>query len=172
VTALVIGGSASGKSEFAERLVTRYPAPRFYVATMEPFGAAAEARIARHRVLRAERGFVTIEQYTSLAELRLPARGSVLLECLGNLAANEIFSPSGVGISAELAADAIVQGVISLAAQCDNLVLVGNDVFADGLRYEFETVRYAEILGAATRALAAFCGEAFEVVCGIPLRLK
>ena len=47
---LVVGGAASGKSEYAEQLILRAGAlPRYYVATMEPFGAEARARIARHR---------------------------------------------------------------------------------------------------------------------------
>ncbi|MFR4877476.1 MAG: bifunctional adenosylcobinamide kinase/adenosylcobinamide-phosphate guanylyltransferase [Ruthenibacterium lactatiformans] len=59
---LVVGGAASGKSEYAEQLILRAGAlPRYYVATMEPFGAEARARIARHRVLRAQKRFETIE---------------------------------------------------------------------------------------------------------------
>ena len=39
---LVVGGAASGKSEYAEQLILRAGAlPRYYVATMEPFGAEA-----------------------------------------------------------------------------------------------------------------------------------
>ena len=59
---LVVGGAASGKSEYAEQLILRAGAlPRYYVATMEPFGAEARARIARPRVLRAQKRVETIE---------------------------------------------------------------------------------------------------------------
>ena len=63
---LVIGGSASGKSEFAEQLTLSLDGPRLYIATMEPFGVEAQARIARHRTARRERGFETIENYVNL----------------------------------------------------------------------------------------------------------
>ena len=42
---LVIGGAASGKSEYAEALVMKLDGPRVYLAAMEPFGPEAEARI-------------------------------------------------------------------------------------------------------------------------------
>ena len=95
---LVIGGAASGKSEYAEELILASPLrPRIYIATMEPFGAEGQARIARHRELRRGKGFQTVERYTGIAGLKLPAGGAVLLECLGNLAANELYSPAGAG---------------------------------------------------------------------------
>ena len=42
---LVTGGAASGKSEHAERLVCEKAQSRLYLATMQPFGAAAQARM-------------------------------------------------------------------------------------------------------------------------------
>ena len=45
---LVVGGAASGKSEYAEQLILRAGAlPRYYVATMEPFGAKEIGRSTR-----------------------------------------------------------------------------------------------------------------------------
>ena len=45
---LVIGASASGKSEYAEKLAMSLDGQRIYLAAMEPFGQEAQARIARH----------------------------------------------------------------------------------------------------------------------------
>ncbi len=90
---LVIGGSASGKSDYAERHVLSLggDGPRIYIATMEPFGEEAQARIARHHAMRRDRGFETIECYRNAGAVRLPENSNVLLEDLGNLAANELF---------------------------------------------------------------------------------
>ena len=66
---LVTGGAASGKSEHAERLVCEKAQSRLYLATMQPFGAAAETRIARHRALRRDKGFETVERPLGLAGL-------------------------------------------------------------------------------------------------------
>ena len=87
---LVTGGAASGKSEHAERLVCEKAQSRLYLATMQPFGKSAEARIARHRALRAGKGFATVERTLDLANLRLSRQyDGILLEDLGNLLANE-----------------------------------------------------------------------------------
>ena len=106
---LVIGGSASGKSDYAERhvLSLKGGGPRIYIATMEPFGEEAQARIARHHAMRRDRGFETIECYRNAGALLLPENSNVLLEDLGNLAANELFGtePAQTEISTDLYTD-------------------------------------------------------------------
>ncbi|MBD5161171.1 MAG: bifunctional adenosylcobinamide kinase/adenosylcobinamide-phosphate guanylyltransferase [Oscillibacter sp.] len=165
---LIIGGSASGKSEFAESLILASPhMPRLYIATMEPFDEECRARIARHRRMRAEKQFETVECYTSLSGLRLAGGGCVLLECLGNLAANELYSPAGAG-TAESALHAILSGVDALLKQCDDLVVVSNETFTGGNRYAGETDDYLHLLADANRALARRADRVCEVVCGLP----
>ena len=51
---LIIGGAASGKSDYAQREVLGLDGPRVYIATMEPFCSEAQDRIARHHALRRE----------------------------------------------------------------------------------------------------------------------
>lgn len=164
---LVIGGGASGKSEYAEGLILASPhRPRYYIATMEPFGAEGQARIARHRELRRGKGFETVERYTDLSGLRLPQRGAVLLECLGNLTANELYSPSGAG-TVEGAVSAVVDGVETLLPQCAELVVVGNEVCSGGRNYAGDTDSYLRALAAVNRALAQRADRVYEVVCGM-----
>ena len=51
---LVVGGSASGKSAYAEGLILAAKSwPRTYIATMEPFDDECLRRIEKHRRLRA-----------------------------------------------------------------------------------------------------------------------
>ena len=161
---LVIGGAASGKSEYAETLILRAGAmKRFYIATMKPLDAECRARITRHRALRAQKGFETVECYTNLEQLRLPDRGAVLLECMGNLAANELFHPRGAGADAEAA---ILRGIDALLPQCRELVVVSNEVFSGGCDYEGDTLRYLRLLASVNRALAARADYVVEIVCG------
>ena len=64
---LVTGGSGSGKSAYAEDVLTGFGScERIYIATMFPFDEESHQRIARHRQMRAEKKFSTIECYTGL----------------------------------------------------------------------------------------------------------
>ena len=58
---LVLGGAASGKSEYAEALVLRSTLPRYYLATMQVWDAECAARVEKHRKMRAAKQFETIE---------------------------------------------------------------------------------------------------------------
>lgn len=167
---LVAGGAASGKSEYAESLILQSERrPRYYIATMQPFDDECHARIARHRRMRAEKEFETIECYTGLSGLALPQRGDVLLECLGNLTANELYDPAGAGIHA---LEAIVGGIDALLPQCADLVVVSNEVCADGGGYSEETETYRRLLAEVNRALAVRADRVCEVVCGLPYYYK
>ena len=74
---LVSGGAASGKSEYAESLVLTCAArPRLYVATMEVWDDESRARVARHRAMRRDKGFQTIEAPRRLFEAALPTGGA------------------------------------------------------------------------------------------------
>lgn len=168
---LIIGGSASGKSEYAEALLNGVE-DKIYIATMQPFGDAAKRQIERHRSMRAKKGFETLERFTALRTLtedELPQGCSVLLECLGNLAANELFSPEGAGDAAKAQ---ILAGIELLERRCRNLVVVTNDVFADVRPYDQSTEGYLSLLGFCNAALAARFDEVIEVVCGIPIMQK
>ena len=161
---LVIGGAASGKSEYAENLILRSGAlSRFYIATMKPLDNESRTRIARHRAMRARKCFETVECYTCLEHLHLPGRGAVLLECISNLVANELYSPNGAEMDTEAA---ILRGIDALLPQCRELVVVSNEVFSGGCDYEGDTLRYLRVLSSVNRALAGKADRVAEIVCG------
>lgn len=168
---LVTGGAASGKSAHAERLLCEYaPSSRLYLATMQPFGAAAQARIARHRALRQGKGFETVERPLGLQSLSLSRQyDGILLEDLGNLLANEMFAPEGAG---DAAFGSILAGIAHLQDCCETLVVVTDEIFSDGIDYSPETTQYIRDLAALNRALAARADAVYESVCGILLPLK
>ena len=58
---LVLGGAASGKSEYAESLVLKTALPRYYLATMQVWDAECAARVEKHRKMRAAKQFETVE---------------------------------------------------------------------------------------------------------------
>jgi len=95
---LIYGGEACGKSAEAERiaveLAKKDDLPLYYIATMDKnAGGDTLERIQKHRKMREGKGFVTLERTKDLKKLRLPEKkGVVLLEDLGNLVANELFT--------------------------------------------------------------------------------
>ena len=163
---IVTGGSASGKSEYAENLVPN-AGSRVYLATMEPFGAEAEARIARHRKLREGKGFETIECPVNIGDCFEACRGRhVLLEDLPNLVANEMFSShahSTAGIAAQ---------ILDLARISESLICVTGILTADGRIYDESTMKYLKELALIERTLAAQADRVIEVVCGRGSELK
>ena len=166
---LVLGGAASGKSEYAESLVLQTTGPRFYLATMQVWDAECAARVEKHRRMRAEKRFETVECPLHLDAVRLPARSTALLEDLGNLTANELYDPAGAG---EQAAEAILAGLDSLAAQCENLIVVSNEVFSGGADYAGDTGCYLLALARVNNAFSARADRVVRVVCGIPVYYK
>ena len=163
---LVTGGASSGKSAYAEARALSLAGPHAYLATMQSGGAEAEARIARHRSLRAGKGFETFECACGLDGFELPrafAGGTVLLEDLGNLVANEMWGG---------AMENALPGVRNVAGQCANLVIVTNEVGADGASHDPDTRAYIEALGALSCALAAEFDEVVEVAAGVPFVVK
>lgn len=168
---LFTGGSSCGKSGHAEALLCRKATGRkLYLATMEPFGTEAAQRIARHRAMRAGKGFETAEWPRDLLSFtpEAPVSG-ILLEDMGNLVANEVFSPEGCP---EHLVEHIVEGVDHLSRFCNTLVIVTNETGCDGGAYPVETRRYIQTLGAVNAALAARCHGVARSVCGFLIPLK
>ena len=167
---LVTGGSGSGKSAFAESVVMGLKTrPNLYIATMYPFDEECHRRIARHRLMRRDKGFETLECYTGLKDAKIPSSGTTLLECMSNLLANEQFELGGTD---EEILDRIQQGIQNLKEQTEDLIIVTNEIFSDGCRYDAETVRYIRLLGNLNIRMAEEADAVTEVVYGIPIRRK
>jgi adenosylcobinamide kinase/adenosylcobinamide-phosphate guanylyltransferase len=165
---LVTGGSKSGKSSLAERFFDGFPGERYYLATMQPFGADARAAIERHRAMRAGKGFLTVERCTDLAGLDLPRGCGVLLECMGNLCANEMFREDGIYDPVS----PVLRGIAHIRETADLFVIVTNEVGADGIAYPPETMQYIRCLAEINRKTAAFADTVIECTAGIPNVLK
>ena len=167
---VVTGGSGSGKSAFAEdKIVSFGPAKRIYIATMHPYDEESHKRVARHRKMRAGKGFETIECYTGLKNLDFPENAVVLLECMSNLVANEMYDPSGAGENAE---ESILAGIHKLQKVSDDLVVVTNEVFSDSMTDNPEMEEYLKLLGKLNLRMGERADLVTEVVYGIPVERK
>jgi len=167
---LVTGGSGSGKSEYAEFLVLKlHRKPYLYLATMYPFDEECDKRIERHRKMRKAKEFTTLECYTNIAKADVKGYRTVLLECMSNLVANEIYQDEG---AKEHTIDAVLDGVKQISGQCEHLIIVTNEIFSDGHAYEKETVRYQRYLGEINQRLAELADVVVEVAYSVPLLYK
>ncbi|MCM1183695.1 MAG: bifunctional adenosylcobinamide kinase/adenosylcobinamide-phosphate guanylyltransferase [Roseburia sp.] len=181
---LIIGGSGSGKSAYAEEealLLSRVcegggteNGGLYYLATMAVSDAEGRQRVERHRRLRSGKGFVTIEQPRAVHRaFACSERGArtVLLECVSNLAANEMFS--GAEPEPErLTAEKVVRDIERLRARTTHLVVVSNNVFEDGKTYDETTMAYIRAMGRINQELALLADRVVEVVVGLPIVLK
>lgn len=165
MTVLIIGHPGSGKSEMAERMVTDISAPgeRVYLATMIPYGEDGAARVAKHRKMREGKGFTTIEAPFDIADAidgaDVPGDSTVLLECLSNLVANELFERHAQPdeITARLTED-----VTGLAARVRNLIIVSNH-FEITPDFDNETVTYAQTMDALNDSLTIICDKVIRI---------
>ena len=144
-------------------------AQRIYIATMHPFDEESHKRIERHQKMRAGKGFETVECYTGLKNVKLPAGCVVLLECMSNLTANEMFEEAGAGSSAF---EAVKEGIEALCDFCGQVVVVTNEVCSETAKDSREMSRYKELLGSINRRMANRAVQVTEVVYGIPLSVK
>ncbi|MCR5419625.1 MAG: bifunctional adenosylcobinamide kinase/adenosylcobinamide-phosphate guanylyltransferase [Lachnospiraceae bacterium] len=92
----IIGKANSGKSKQAEKeAVNSQGINRYYLATMKIYDKEGELRVQRHRALRKDKGFITLEcPYDikkTLSLMEEPDKSTLLLECAANLAGNELY---------------------------------------------------------------------------------
>lgn len=199
---IVYGGSASGKSSYAESFAMSLQGDGrlLYIATMYPYkwnttelDPETMQRIERHRAMRADKGFDTVECYRHVEHIVAKRQDVLLLECMSNLLANEMYleqdsddgglaetmsevEKAGVGMSETLSpvSKKIVQALVNLSTRVQDVVIVTNDVFSDGgsLTYDESTREYVKNLAEINCALAREAATVTEVVCGIPVIVK
>lgn len=204
---LIIGGSGSGKSAYAEELLFSLPdaGKKYYIATMQVCDEESRRRVQKHRKQREGKRFDTIEQpvHVSGALTQMDAgKKSAMLECVSNLVANEMFAKDiyaedmyaddphvedmhtddsdvketglkkSKDCSAEAVADKIVDDIMKLHQPLQQLVIVSNNVFEDGVSYDEMTMEYIKTMGIVNQKLAAVSDVVTEVVVGIPAMVK
>ncbi len=188
---LITGGSGSGKSAYAEEYITSISPEdfRYYIATMKVYDEEGQKKVGKHRQMRCNKNFVTIEQPSTIEEAlkkiavfesdnkydneleKKQAKKDALLECISNLVANEMFVEDSVKDSREVVIK-IISGIKKLNNGVKNLVIVSNNVFEDGITYDDTTMNYIETMGKVNEELAVIADKVIEVVVGIPIIIK
>lgn len=167
---MIFGGSGSGKSEYAEDLAVKLcPGKKIYLATLQDIDEEMEKRIEAHRAMRKGKHFTTVEQGLSLETIDLSGQALVLLECMTNLLANEMYSPQAQ--KEEPVPDYIMRGIRHIKSQVEDVIVIAQDSFAE-VPMDPEMRRYVRASGQVNQMLAKEADVVIEVKFGLPLVLK
>jgi adenosylcobinamide kinase/adenosylcobinamide-phosphate guanylyltransferase len=163
---LVLGGARSGKSAYAERILTAMPPPWAYIATAEPSDDEMRERISVHRARRGEEWI----QYETPLDLAGTLAGETvarpcLVDCLTLWVSNLMYENRSVVDETEALLDALSERT----APC---VLVSNEV---GLGIVPETALarlFRDEAGRLHQRVAAVADRVIFVAAGLPITLK
>lgn len=180
---LVTGGARSGKSRFAEELITGFGPDIAYIATARVLDEEMVDRVARHRLQRPAiwRTFEAPEQPSTVVAAEGYRYDGLLLDCLTVLVTNRILAQSVEwdrpdmtrlnGIEAAVMAE-IEAMITAVDAGCADLVAVTNEVGC-GIVPATPLARFfRDCAGRVNQRMAAAAAEVYWVVSGIPVRIK
>lgn len=174
---LVLGGAASGKSEFAERYAASLGGSVCYVATAEPRDEEMRDRIERHRARRHPE-WRTSELPRDLAShLDADPRSDIILvESLGMLLTNHMAAPPHGGpgtLELQTALQTELEGLIELSrAWGAVLILVSEEVGLSLVPSNPVARCFSDQLGWWNQQAAAQADEVYLVIAGISIRLR
>jgi adenosylcobinamide kinase/adenosylcobinamide-phosphate guanylyltransferase len=163
---LVIGGARSGKSAFAERLVTASDRPRRYIATAEAWDDEMRDRIAQHRRDRGA-AWTTVEAPLDLAAALARAQDeeAVLIDCATLWLTNHLLADH------DLRAETSTL-VTALAACRAPVVIVSNETGWGIVPDNALARRFRDEQGRLNQRLAQEAGLVVTVIAGLPMVLK
>lgn len=180
---LITGGARSGKSRFAESLVSGQK-DVLYVATAIGFDDEMRERIARHRSHR-NPAWETVECYRDLAAVlsrKLEGRSRILLDCITVMVNNMMVVDSGIDWDSA-AIDAVdriekdirkeVTDFISLARVFSGETFIVTNELGMGLVPPTPLGRhYRDIAGKMNQEIAAVSDRVYFMISGIPMKIK
>ncbi len=171
---LVKGGADCGKSAFAEQLAMEsIYKKRYYIATMQVVDEESLKRRERHRELRRDKGFETLEIPSHIEEapslMEAPEKCCVLLECAANLVANIMHEDDNMVRHDDEGDDGCeafvsrVTGLIgSLSKQVGDMIIVTSEYSFDQ-NMDKETHRYIELLNRVNNELISMADLTYDM---------
>jgi adenosylcobinamide kinase / adenosylcobinamide-phosphate guanylyltransferase len=163
---LVLGGARSGKSRYAESLITALPQPWIYLATAEERDAEMAERIANHRTQRTS-AWQTIDAPHDLASAlsAAPNAAPLLVDCLTLWLSNRMLAGADVGSE--------IRGLeAALDCRAGPIVLVSNEVGSGIVPDNALARRFRDFQGQLNQRLAARADRVVLLVAGVPLIVK
>ena len=168
----IYGGVSSGKSEYAEELISREFNKKIYLATMENTGEYAGKRVEKHLLQREGKGFFTIEEPRHIKELNIDEDDNILLEDLTNLLSNNLFNEAGLKNNFKEITEEIFSDIITLKDRCNSVFIVGNDIFSTERNQSKELDIFIDCLYSLHNKIIEVADRVIEVVYGLPYDKK
>lgn len=164
--ALILGGAASGKSEWAEGLTESFDLPMTYLATGQIFDDETKKRVKIHQMRRDDRWTTFEEPLHPETILRdLGPQNVVLIDCATMWLNNHMMADADLAI----AQTALLDGLRTCAAPW---IIVSNEV-GHGIVPKNALARsFREAQGRLNIALAAQADLVVNVIAGLPQFLK
>lgn len=173
---LITGGSRSGKSAYAQRLVEDLAGERVFVATCPVLDEEMRRRVSRHRAARARAGWQTIEEPLALTEALEHANqhAVVLVDCLTLWVSNVMLDADrqGRAIGEDDIAEKCGEVLRVCRARSGKVVFVTNEVGCGVVPENALARRFRDLAGRCNQVMAAAADEVVFVVCGLPLFVK
>lgn len=162
----VLGGARSGKSRYAESLVTALPQPWVYIATAEACDDEMAVRIAEHKARR-EPGWQTIEAPHEVPQAldATPPEAAVLVDCLTLWLSNVMHGAFDVDKITLRLEEALLR-------RKGTTVLVSNEVGLGIVPDNALSRVFRDTQGRLNQRLAAIADRVVFVVAGQPLIVK
>jgi adenosylcobinamide kinase/adenosylcobinamide-phosphate guanylyltransferase len=161
---LVLGGARSGKSRFAESLLSG-AAQRIYLATAEARDEEMRERILDHQARRGQ-DWHTIEAPLDIATpIAQAGRDAVLVDCLTLWLSNLM----AAHLSIEEATAGLCQALGKVQAP---IVLVSNEVGLGVVPDNVLAREFRDHAGRLNQTIAAAAARVFFIAAGLPLILK
>lgn len=168
----IYGGVSSGKSEYAEELISKSFENKIYLATMENIGSYAKQRIQKHLKQRVDKNFFTVEEPKYLSNVNINCADNILLEDLTNLLSNNIFDENGMKSDSKEITEAIFSDIIELEKRCNSLFIVGNDIFSTKRNQSKELDMFIDCLFSLHQKIIDIANRVVEVIYGLPYDRK
>ncbi|MGC9194888.1 MAG: bifunctional adenosylcobinamide kinase/adenosylcobinamide-phosphate guanylyltransferase [Syntrophobacteraceae bacterium] len=165
---LVLGGARSGKSSWAESVISGFHPPYVYVATAQALDEEMKLRIQLHRERR-KGAWETVEAPLNLCEVLeqfIGLQKPVLVDCITLWLSNKLCADSS-GIEASVERLCKTIGFVDYP-----LVIVSNETGAGIVPENPLARRFRDLCGFTNQRLAAVCTSVFFIVAGLPMRLK
>lgn len=158
---LICGSNGSGKSRYAETLISRTTGERYYIATMQPQTQENHRRIEKHRLQREGLHFHTLELPWKIGDATVSPTSVVLLEDVSNLLGNILFAKGG-------RMEEAFEDILALKERCRLLVAVSiSGLCPDG--YDGETASYIRGLNDLNERLADLADVVVTMQDGQPV---